>query len=176
MKTTSAFQPTRQLSLLLACGFLLAACADSTPLAPAASDLSPSHDVSVMFNPQPDPPKEILSFLIDTPELFDGRPWQGVFGERATGGGILNIEQLLPAVQLGETLRLRQRWTFTGDGVALPAVQLEGLLNLRSGRLVLTGRGADGGLVQVQGWSTAGGGAIGGELMFNPQPDPPKEF
>jgi hypothetical protein len=76
-------------------------------------------------------------------------------------------------VQRGETLRLRQRWSF--EGAALPAVQLDGILNLVTGRLVLNGRTGPGGAVHVHGMVAGSGGglSIGGDVMFNPQPDPP---
>jgi len=175
---TVAIRTHYGLPLLLAGGLLLAAgCSDAPGMvAPDQTLLSAGPDAGVMFNPQPDPPKEIREFvlddvLIDTPEL---RPWMGTWGVRDAGGP-LSVDQLLPAVQQGKTLRLSQRWNFDGAGAGLPAVQLDGILNLQTGRLVLNGRDGAGKPVHVQGWMTSSGGAysIAGEVMFNPQPDPP---
>jgi hypothetical protein len=162
---------------LLVVGSVAAACdAAPTGVANAPLDAALSAGAGVMFNPQPDPPREIRSFvlqdvLIDTPEL---RPWMGTWGVRDAGGP-LSVDHLLPAVQRGQTLRLSQRWTLGGEGMGLPAVQVDGILNLQSGRLVLNGRDGAGKPVHIQGWMTTSGGvnSIAGEVMFNPQPDPP---
>jgi hypothetical protein len=158
-------------------GLLFAACVEA-PTSPAVGSVVASRapEIGPMFNPQPDPPMEIREFvledvLIDNPNL---RPWTGSWGRRDAGGP-LSVELLLPAVQQGQTLRLSQSWEFGGEGVGLPAVQVDGVLNLQSGRLVLNGRDGAGKPVHIQGWMTASGGAysIAGEVMFNPQPDPP---
>ncbi|MBA4156965.1 MAG: hypothetical protein H0X65_05760 [Gemmatimonadetes bacterium] len=172
---------SRRLPLLLAATLLLAAgCAEAPGmLGPEQPRLSIDAGVGVMFNPQPDPPGKIFRFLIDTPQLIDNpnlRSWEGTFGSRGGTEGVLTVENLLPAVQHGETLRLKQSWNFISDGTSLPAVQVDGVLNLRSGRLVLNGRDGDGTLVHIQRWLTVNGdgSSIGGAVMFNPQPDPPK--
>ncbi len=56
---------------------------------------------------------------------------------------------------------------------------LFGIIDLRTGALVLNGATADGGILHVQGdGSVSEGGAIsvGGDVMFNPQPEPPGHF
>lgn len=163
----------------------IAAC-DTAPtaLVPAGELVGPSA-VEGVADTRLDPvARQVFRFMIDTPELIDNpdlidnpnlRPWAGSIvdanGEEAGG---IRIEWLLPAVKRGETLRLSQVWSFDGDG-NLPAVQLDGVLNLSAGQLVLNGRQADGGTVHVRGQVLVsdGGSSIFGELMFNPQPDPP---
>ena len=80
----------------------------------------------------------------------------------------------------------RQTWGFVAPGPCrdvqpgpcIPPVSatLRGTLNLRTGQLVLDGTADYGAGVHVRGASasTPGGPAsIAGEVMFNPQPDPP---
>jgi hypothetical protein len=178
MRFTILSPPTvRAVLVSLIGGMLLAACMESpTSPVPGSTVASRAPEIGPMFNPQPDPPMEIRAFvlddvLIDNPNL---RPWMGSWGRRDAGGP-LSVELLLPAVQQGQTLRLSQSWEFGGEGVGLPAVQLDGVLNLDSGRIVLNGLDGAGQPVHVQGWMTSSGGAysIAGEVMFNPQPDPP---
>jgi len=177
----SATRMVRRLPALLSAGFLLAAgCADTRDI--VAPDVAARHSIAGgdrMFNPQPDPPKEIFRFLIDTPELIDNpelRGWTGTFVNGDGVDGVLLVNHLLPAVQRGGVLHLRQTWTFTIGDTTLPAVQLDGILNLNSSHLVLNGRDVTGNIVQVHGMLTSAGGigSIGGAVMFNPQPDPPK--
>jgi hypothetical protein len=170
----------RRLPLLLAGSFLLATGCSERPgmLGPDQPLLSAGSGAGVMFNPQPDPPREIRAFvlddvLIDTPNL---RPWTGLWGGRDPESQFGVVIENLPAPdQSGQTLRLIQRWDFGAEGAGLPAVQVDGVLNLQSGRLVLNGRDGAGKPVHIQGWMTTSGGinSIAGEVMFNPQPDPP---
>jgi hypothetical protein len=157
-------------------GLVLAAGCAEAPLAvePPANLAMSGTELHPMFNPQPDPPMEMIRFSIDDPNLNPGsHPWRGEIRD-ATGRVLtLTISAVLPAVQRGQTLRLSQEWRFQDE--LLPAVQLTGHLNLASGRLVMNGRGS-GGPVHAQGWLSVGSGgpgSIAGELMFNPQPDPP---
>jgi hypothetical protein len=60
-------------------------------------------------------------------------------------------------------------------------VSMTGIINLATGRLVLNGEVGsttpdDGQPVHVRGQVVDGGGGIsvGGEVMFNPQPEPPR--
>lgn len=162
--------------LLLASGGMIG-CSDVTAPAPAASMQA---SVEVMFNPQPDPPMEMLKFAIDNPNLL-GDP-RGLTGRLldALGreGGTLDVIAIQPTRVVGQTMHLNLRWTFIGDGnnlpAVLPAVQVSGILNLASGQLVLNGVADDGRRVHVRG-QTGPGGTLFGELMFNPQPDPPLE-
>jgi hypothetical protein len=120
------FRRAHRLPLLLAGGLFLATGCSDTPrvLGPDQPLLAAGSDAGVMFNPQPDPPREIRAFvlddvLIDTPEL---RPWEGSYGDGRGDGGILRVDHLLPAVQRGQTLHLSQIWNFGADATALPAV------------------------------------------------------
>jgi hypothetical protein len=170
--------------MLLAAAFSLAACGDPagvTQLPKAAPVITASGaDATGMFNPQPEPPRELFRFTVDNPELIDDpnlRPWTGAYLDAAGREVPLRVDHLLPAVRTGQTLHLSQGWTFGTDGDALPAVRVTGVADLHNGRVVLNGTAADGRIVHIQGWAvgTAGGGVLGGELMFNPQPDPPSE-
>lgn len=154
----------------------LAACAD-LPTVPAGESAPAFSQSEVMFNPQPDPPHELMTFTIDNPNLIpDERSWRGTLLDAAGQpvGSILVIP-VTPVVQDGQVLRLDQEWHLGGDEGTLATLRVAGQLNLSSGRLVLNGADADGRRVHVQGWMSSGGASIGGELMFNPQPDPPLE-
>jgi hypothetical protein len=183
MSTRTRIAPiARRLPLLLAGAVLVATgCADSPALLePDQLQFSSSSDIDALFNPQPDPYR-VLEFMIDTPELIDNPElldWRGTFGGRDGLAGDL-IVSMLPAVQRGEALHLRQSWQLVpSDGSTLPAIQLDGVLNLSTGDLVLNGVNGDGTRVHVRGFVATTGGttSIGGHLMFNPQPDPPKVF
>ena len=53
---------------------------------------------------------------------------------------------------------------------------LFGIVDLANGNLVLNGATADGQIVHVRGEVVGGGGgtiSVGGDVMFNPQPEPP---
>jgi hypothetical protein len=136
--------------------------------------------VSAQFNPQPEPPGRILQF--QAAGQLDGR-LGGTLVDRATGNrGSLTIETL-SAKSLGNTLYLVQSWTLLPpdpvhppDPVAPITVSLKGLVDLATGKMVLNGATATGVNVLVRGRIVAdrtGGISVGGELMFNPQPEPP---
>jgi hypothetical protein len=180
-RSTAALATT---PVLLAAAFSLAACGDPAGIAPppeaAPVITAPGADATGTFNPQPEPPRELFRFTIDNPELIDDpnlRPWSGTYVDAAGRETPLRVDPLLPAVRTGQTLHLSQNWTFGADGNALPAVRVAGVANLRNGRVVLNGTTADGRVVHVHGWVVRTGGVsvLGGELMFNPQPDPPAE-
>ncbi len=156
------------------------ACVDgSAAIAPDAGYTLARAGGEVMSNPQPVPPRELFRFRIHTPESIDNpnlREWTGRFSAADGREGLLAVANIRPAVQRGQTLHLRQRCILSVGGDRFPAVQVDGTLNLRSGRLTLAGHNAAGARVQIRGQFTAGadGGSIGGDVMFNPQPDPPK--
>lgn len=61
------------------------------------------------------------------------------------------------------------------EPVAPIPIQLSGIINWTSDQVVLNGATAGGVRAHVRGLATADAGvvSIGGELMFNPQPEPP---
>jgi hypothetical protein len=122
------------------------------------------------FNPQPDIPYEVLSYSIDIPgEIWWAERMIGTFDDVADGS--VNVVTSR-ADRRGATLHLSQTWTLQ-KGEVLRVVDVAGVYNFQTGRLVLYGGGA-----HIRGFysSTGGTGGFGilvGELMFNPQPDPP---
>jgi hypothetical protein len=166
--------------LLPAAAVWLTGCADVT--APAASNAAVQASAEAMFNPQPDPPLELLYFVVDNPNLLvDPRGGEAgrLLDDLGRDAGQIMVIAIEPARADGQTLHLRLRWEFITDGTSLPAilpaVQVAGILNLSSGLLVLNGVADDGRRVHVRGKANGGPGALFGELMFNPQPDPPRE-
>ena len=64
------------------------------------------------------------------------------------------------------------------DPVQPLTIQLHGIINFTNGELVLNGVSALGQQVHVRGTvvlASSGAMTAGGELMFNPQPEPPRE-
>jgi hypothetical protein len=112
--------------------------------------------------------------------------WHGTFVDPVSGAeGVLDVETNFFEPR-GETVHLVQTWRLSlpelfqewtrDDPVRLA---LTGILNLRNGRLVLNGIVDDGEISQahVQGQAVVGEDgtfSLGGELMFNPQPEPPE--
>jgi len=156
----------------LALALILVMTLPVSPALAGAGLVFASQDADVLFNPQPEPPGQIFEF--EAAGSVDGE-WVGRFSDAATGVvGALEVETL-SSTRLGETLYLVQLWTLFPPDPAIP-VALEGSLNLTSGLLVLNGAEVEGPQAHVQGQVVFGeGGAIsvGGELMFNPQPEPP---
>jgi hypothetical protein len=163
----------------------VAAACDSAPTAVAPEMALHSSEAELQFNPQPDPPmpQDLFRFTIDNPELIDNpnliddpnlRPWIGRFVDRIGVEGVLTVEHL-SLERTGETLQVRQAWTLALDGFAPTSVVVQGTYVMDSGRFTLSGRTADGATVQIGAWRHDSGGSssLGGELMFNPQPDPP---
>jgi hypothetical protein len=114
----------------------------------------------------------------------DGR-WVGRFTEV---DGTLEVETIT-AARHGDTIHLEQVWRlFPPDPIHPPdpvfppdpisPITLSGILNLESGILVLNGGEPDSSQVHVRGQVDFNeGGSISniiGELMFNPQPEPPE--
>jgi hypothetical protein len=134
----------------------------------------------------------VLSFQAEG--LVDGR-WNGRVVDPATGAeGQLEV-MTETAETRGETVRLVQTWVLIPPDPVFPPdpirVALVGILNLASGELVLSLYPPDPihppdpvhppdpispHRVHVRGTATTGeGGVVSviGELMFNPQPEPP---
>lgn len=179
------------LSTLPALLLAIAAC-DQSIAGPAPADADkPAQDIQapgseVGFNPQPEPPAMLVSF-----ELFgtiEGS-LRGEYEVRGGGGGALMVETL-SSRRTGVVLHVRQRWTIHPPEPVIPpdpihppdpivpvVLELHGILQ-PGGQLVLNGSDLLGGAAHVRGVVSAGtdGISIGvGELMFNPQPDPPAE-
>ncbi|MFW6083930.1 MAG: hypothetical protein ACODAA_01840 [Gemmatimonadota bacterium] len=116
--------------------------------------------------------------------MIDGR-WTGRLGERLIGyDSDLTVRTTVYEVA-GQVVRLRQVWTFVPPEPIFPPdpivpvdVEFHGIANLVEGHLVLNGALDGGPQVHVRGnLVSAGGGAfsLGGEVMFNPQPEPPPQ-
>lgn len=174
--------PSRLLTFgLFALLVFVAACDSDSPTLLAPGHAPDSPGVIGEFNPQPDPPKpqERYRYSIDNPELIDNpdlRPWVGeIVGPHGDALG-LTVQTLRPPVDRGGILELDQVWRWM-DGDVERAVQVSGVLNLTNGQMVLNGGGplvrgvhVRGSLIVLDGTTT-----LGGELMFNPQPDPPAD-
>jgi hypothetical protein len=167
--------PTR---VVLSCTLLLAAACDAPVTSPDTH--SPAANLVAQFNPQPDPPGRQLGIQLA------GRFETGFSGRYAEGlrSGALTVETLSTAHRNG-TVYLKQRWTIyppdpfnpvdpihPPEPVRPVVMELQG--SLVGNRLVLLGSTA-GGRAQLQANVVTGSGgmSIGGELMFNPQPEPP---
>lgn len=126
--------------------------------------------VAALFNPQPEPPAQIYDFMLDGTLLrMEGRTLE-------EGGGALAVTGLESRTE-GTVLHLVQRWeVYPPDPISPVDFVVSGILNLETGLMVLNGRTEEGVPVHVIGTaelSSAGALSIGGELMFNPQPEPP---
>lgn len=171
----------RCLSTVPALMLATAAC-DQSIAGPAPADIRPAQDIQapggeVGFNPQPEPPAMLVSFEIAGP--IEGS-LRGEYEIRG-GRGALMVETL-SSRGTGAVLHIRQRWTvhppepvIPPDGLQPVVLELHGILQ-RGGLLVLSGSDLLGGRAHARAVVTAGtdGISIGvGELMFNPQPEPP---
>lgn len=160
---------------------LLAAAACDSPITePAIQDSADSEqafltssDARLFLNPQPEPPTTV-DFRVAGP--IDGR----LVGEYRRGdrGGDLTVETTA-AVRRGTVLYLTQRWTVHPPEPVRPVVlDLRGMVDGVSGKMILDGTSTAGHKARVTAMATSSGGGISigvGELMFNPQPDPPKQ-
>lgn len=133
------------------------------------------------FNPQPEPPPKVFEFEIVGDPYGN---WTGRFpGFRE---GSIQI-QTMNSIQRGKTIHVVQTWMvvppepiFPPEPIVPPEpvhISSMGILNLANGKVVLNGMSDELGVnVHVRGESTTLSGgdiSIGGELMFNPQPEPP---
>lgn len=163
-------------------GISLVACSDAA--APTAPGSHATPGATMNFNPQPEPPPQI--FMLEAAGQVDGR-WTGMFGSRE-GGFVASLSvENISADPAGEVIMLAQTWTFFPPEPIVPpdpivppepilpvTVELRGTLS-PNGRLVLNGTTDTGIQVHVQGNAmlTGGTASVGGEVMFNPQPEPP---
>ncbi len=153
----------------------LSACADTpTDLALARTATAPFHHLSaevagegMQFNPQPEPPAQVLVFQVSG-DLFtrlSGR----------LGDASLSI-RAHETIQRGSVFQVRQNWeVHPPDPIQPFEIELTGTINTANGRVVLNGSTTDGVRAHVLGFAdlSDGGISMGGELMFNPQPEPP---
>jgi hypothetical protein len=140
-----SFAPRRLAVLAGLC--LTAACSNSSALLEPMVPAFAAGGDDVRFNPQPDPPLESHRFLVHVPQRDPGAAWSGVY--LASPVDSLFVRNLAAPVRRGETLHLRQSWSLPTDTAGVAPVQMDGILNLRSGRLVLNGRTASGRTVHV---------------------------
>jgi hypothetical protein len=169
--------PVRPLLLALLVP-LAAACQDSATLtAPGPVDATGAAEPQ--FNPQPEPPGQVLQFeAVGTLE----REWVGVVRDAA--GTERRLAVVVETIQMdGQTVHLSQVWILHPPDPIIPPdpirVALQGTLNLANGLLVLNGIIEDGlTTAHVRGEATVAEGSVRalGELMFNPQPEPPGLF
>lgn len=143
-------------------------CADST--APQIEKDGPPRNASVgvQFNPQPEPPAQILMFQVSG-DLFTRL--EGRTGDDAS----LSISAI-ETTRRGSVFAVRQSWeVHPPDPIEPFEVQLTGIINTANGRVVLNGSTTTGIPAHVRGTAdfSGSGVSIGGELMFNPQPEPP---
>lgn len=139
------------------------------------------------FNPQPEPPPKVFEIQIVGDPSGD---WAGLFpGYRE---GRIEVETLSTTMR-GKTVHAAQTWIvvppepiFPPEPIVPPdpivppepvLISLKGMINLANGRVVLNGMSDELGVnVHFRGLATtlsSGDISIGGELMFNPQPEPP---
>ena len=158
MRIASRFTP------VLLC-LTIAACSEAAPFEPVTLDPA--------FGIQPEP---FHVFRFEAAGRIDGR-WAGTLGDPAAGPGGTLAATMISSAQLGATMHLVQEWSLIPpDPIAPVTVTLRGTINLVTGRLVLNGRTAHGDIVHVSGGIADGGSggiSIGGDVMFNPQPEPP---
>lgn len=143
--------------------------------------------IEATFNPQPEPPPKVYEFEIA------GNPdgdWTGDFPDFREG----RIQvQTLSSFMRGNTVHVVQAWMLVPPEPIFPPepivppdpivppepiqISLNGIINLANGNVVLNGMSDELGVnVHVRGQlMTVGSGdfSIVGELMFNPQPEPP---
>lgn len=149
---------------------------------PAATDthigIQQNQIAEAFFNPQPEPPPKVYEFeIVGDP---DG-DWIGRF----PGFDRIGVKvQTLNSMRRGKTVQVEQTWTFVPPENIFPQdeiepvnISLKGILNLANNTVVLNGMSDELGVnVHVRGQLItleSGDISIGGELMFNPQPEPP---
>jgi hypothetical protein len=141
-RSTARVFPFARLLLPALAGLLIAAaCSNTSPMLESAGAAYATSRSEVDSSLE----QESHPFLLDVPERgLDSAVWRGVYVDRAGGVDSLFVRQLAAPVQRGEALHLRQSWSLPLDSVAARPVPMDGVLNLRSGRLELSGRTADG--------------------------------
>jgi hypothetical protein len=165
-----------------------AACQDhATPAAPAP--VGAVHDIGIGLDRSVVPAVKVLRFELTG--LVDGR-WVGSWFDPETGAEGDIVVAPVSFQQRGETIRLVQNWELYPPDPIIPPdpirLELTGILNLASGRLALNLHPPDPihppdpvipHRVHVRGTATTSEGGLAsviGELMFNPQPEPPGLF
>ena len=161
-------------------GTLGSLACDRTPTAPdalrpAAPSAQRVQAPTASFNPQPDPPR-VFRFEA----IIFGVKAGGTFGVGARQGAI-DI-QPVSVDRAGQVLHVVQEWSFFAppcfppDPCRAPVhARLEGVVNLRSGLVDLNGVADDGTRLHVRATFDDGPNGAAGEVMFNPQPDPPRD-
>lgn len=133
------------------------------------------------FNPQPEPPPKVFEIEIVGDPSGD---WTGDFpGFRE---GRIQV-QTLSSMRRGRIVHVVQTWIVVPPEPIVPPdpivppepvhISLKGIFNLANGNVGLNGMSDELGVnVHVRGelmTMDSGDISIGGELMFNPQPEPP---
>lgn len=139
------------------------------------------------FNPQPEPPPKVFEVELLGDPTGD---WRGNFpGFRE---GRIQV-QTLSSMERGRNIHVVQTWMvvppepiFPPEPIVPPdpivppepvLISLKGIMNVANGNVVLNGMAEELGVhVHVRGQLMtleSGDISIGGELMFNPQPEPP---
>lgn len=137
--------------------------------------------IEANFNPQPEPPPKVYEF-----EIF-GDPdgdWTGDFSDfREERIRVITLS----SIKQGNTIHVVQTWMIVPPEPIFPPepivslepvqISLNGIINVANGNVVLNGMSEALGVnVHVRGQAMtleSGNISIGGELMFNPQPEPP---
>lgn len=150
-------------------GVLLVAC-EPGPTAVGPTPAPRHLDATVQFNPQPEPPPQLFDFQMEG--LLTGR----LAGRLGEGGTVM--VSTVEFMTRGGTVHLSQTWNVVPPDPIVPPepIMLMGIADTSTGKLVLNGMTEDGVPVHVRGQIVPtgnGGVSIGGELMFNPQPEPP---
>lgn len=157
----------------------LAACSDAPLLEPEPLDIA--------FGIQPEP---FRTYPFEATGRIDGR-WAGIIGDPAMGESGDVMVDTQSSTTLGATVHLVQTWVLIPpdpiyppdpihppDPVVPVVATMHGVINTETGLIVLNGRSAEGIVVHVRGETSTNGGVIsvGGNVMFNPQPEPPGVF
>lgn len=174
-------------SIILTLIFLAGTACENSIVPENSMEIQDNKISEAEFNPQPDPPAKVFEFEIVGDPSDD---WAGRFPGFREG----NIQvQTLTSMQRGKTAHVVQTWMivppepiFPPEPVVPPEpivppepvqISLMGMINFANGKVVLNGMSDELGVnVHLRGQLmtlSSGDISIGGELMFNPQPEPP---
>jgi len=191
MSPTSPTSPTspsfRRSRICMALALVtLTACESSgrltapTPIGALSLSTTPRAVANATFDPQPDPPARYYPFAM--PSFLAQTAGRGAFTVCGAQGTV--DVRTVSSVRAGQVVQLTQTWSFAaspcrgavrGECVPASSATLTGSMNVLTGALVLDGVSDHG--VRVHVTARAGGPTgptgIAGEVMFNPQPDPP---
>lgn len=127
-----------------------------------------------MFNPQPEPPGHVSSFS-DLVFDLDLEARSQPAGDLDDGSAVGII--IVGGRPVGQTIHVEMIWEILPpDPIEPITVNLTGIINTANGRLELNGETEDGVGAHVAGtaeFTIVTDTRISGELMFNPQPEPP---